>query len=89
MDTVVGEYGSELSVGEVKRIAVARAVLKEAPFFLLDEPTEGLDDETAMALLATLAERLRGKTIVVISHLPRDLGLVDRAVELPRLARPV
>jgi ATP-binding cassette subfamily C protein CydC len=85
LDTVVGESGSELSVGEVKRIAVARALLKEAPVYVLDEPTEGLDDGTANAMVAALAERLRGKTLVVISHLRRDLDLVDRVVELPRL----
>jgi len=86
LETEVGERGREMSAGEVRRLAVARALLKEAPIYVLDEPTEGLDDRTADQLLAALDARLRGRTLVVISHRERDFGIVDRVVRLRRSA---
>ena len=74
--------GRAVSVGEAQRIAVARAFLKDAPILLLDEPTEGLDDATADALLAAIAERAAGRTLVMISHRERDLGIVDTICRL-------
>jgi len=82
LDTVVGESGAAMSVGEVQRIAVARALLKNAPVYLLDEPTEGLDDRTADRLLAAVERRLRGRTVVIASHRPRDISLADRVFDL-------
>ncbi len=82
LDTIVGETGRAVSVGEAQRIAVARAFLKDAPILLLDEPTEGLDDATADALLAAIAERAAGRTLVMISHRERDLGIVDTICRL-------
>src|SRR5208337_739069 len=73
IDTTVGERGHELSAGESRRLAVARALLKQAPVFMLDEPTEGLDEKTAGFLMAALIARLAGKTVLIISHQERDL----------------
>jgi ATP-binding cassette subfamily C protein CydC len=84
LDTMVGESGRSVSGGEARRIAVARALLKDAPIYLFDEPTEGLDETTAEAMLAAIEERLRGKTIIIASHRPRDLAFVDRRYEAGR-----
>jgi ATP-binding cassette subfamily C protein CydC len=81
LDTMIGEHGRALSIGEAQRLAMARALLKEAPIFLLDEPTEGLDDRTADALLSSVERRLRGRTLVLISHRERDLSIVDEVVD--------
>jgi ATP-binding cassette subfamily C protein CydC len=80
LETTVGEGGRELSAGEARRLAVARALLKDAPVYVLDEPTEGLDERTADALMDALDARLRGKTLIVISHRDRDLRLADKVV---------
>jgi ATP-binding cassette subfamily C protein CydC len=82
LDTIVGEAGREMSAGEVQRIALARALLRNAPIYILDEPTEGLDDRTAEALLGALREWVPGKTLVVISHRERELAIVDRVFRL-------
>ena len=77
LDTLVGETGRELSVGEAQRMAVARCLLRSAPVYVLDEPTEGLDDSTADAVLTAVEKRLTGKTVIFISHRDRDLRFVD------------
>jgi ATP-binding cassette subfamily C protein CydC len=77
MEAVVGETGRALSVGEGQRLAIARALLRDAPIFILDEPTEGLDDPTAERLLDVLDRRLCGRTVIIISHRPRDHRIVD------------
>jgi ABC-type transport system involved in cytochrome bd biosynthesis fused ATPase/permease subunit len=82
LDTTVGETGRELSTGEARRVALARALLKEAPFVLLDEPTEALDGATADRLLASVNARLAGKTLIVITHRARDLAVVDTVVRM-------
>ena len=87
LDTEVGEAGRELSAGEIRRIAVARALLKSAPFLILDEPTEGLDDPTADALLAAVLENCQDRTLLILSHRPRDLSLAEAVIELPAPGR--
>jgi ATP-binding cassette subfamily C protein CydC len=82
LDTTVGERGSELSAGEARRLAVARALLKEAAVYILDEPTEGLDEKTADALMDALEQRLRGRTILIISHRERDVRRASKVVRL-------
>jgi ATP-binding cassette subfamily C protein CydC len=82
LDTIVGETGREISTGEMQRIAVARALLRDAPVYILDEPTEGLDDRTAVMLLDALARKLQGKTLIVITHRERELAIVDSVVRL-------
>jgi ATP-binding cassette subfamily C protein CydC len=82
LDTIVGETGREISTGEMQRIAIARALLRDAPVYILDEPTEGLDDRTAVMLLDAVARRLRGKTLIIISHRERELAIVDSVFRL-------
>ena len=82
LDSIVGETGKAVSVGELRRIAVARAFLKKAPIHIFDEPTEGLDDSIADALLGAIAKRLANRTVLMISHRGRDLGIVDRVCRI-------
>jgi ATP-binding cassette subfamily C protein CydC len=84
LETTVGERGHELSAGEARRLAVARALLKDAPIYVLDEPTEGLDEATADSLMAALDVRLRGKSVIVISHRDRDLRFADKVLRFQR-----
>ena len=88
-DTIVGENGLLLSGGERRRLAIARAVLKDAPIVILDEATADLDGSTEVALWSALDPWLVGKTVLVISHRP-TIGLnVDRVVALgPLIRRP-
>lgn len=80
VETRVGEGGSAVSGGEARRIAVARALLKDAPIIILDEPTEGLDLLTEQQLIERLTKRLQGKTVLIISHRPASLKLADQIV---------
>ena len=85
LDTAVGEGGREVSGGEGRRIALARALLKDAPILILDEPTEGMDAVTEQQVVARLAQRTAGKTVLVITHRPACLVLADRVVTLATL----
>lgn len=67
-DTLVGEGGTYLSGGEQQRIALARAILKNAPVVVLDEATAFADPENEGRILASLAHLIRGKTVLVIAH---------------------
>lgn len=80
LDTEVGEGGSTVSGGEARRIALARALLKDAPVLLLDEPTEGLDAALEQEVVTRLAARIQGKTALIVSHRPACLALGDRVV---------
>ncbi len=82
LDSMVGEGGSRLSGGQARRVALARAVLKPAPWMILDEPTEGLDTETERAFLADLAPILKGRTVLYITHRPAGLALMDEVYTL-------
>ena len=80
--TPVGEHGHQLSGGQQRRVAVARALLRDAPVLLLDEPTTGLDPATESRLVAGLLDAAQGKTIVLVSHQP---ALIARAEHVVRL----
>jgi ATP-binding cassette subfamily C protein CydC len=82
LETPVGEGGAAVSGGEGRRIALARALLKDAPILLLDEPTEGLDARTEQELVDRLKQATRGKTVLLITHRPACLALVERVVEM-------
>jgi len=82
--TLLGDGGRQLSAGERRRIALARAFLRDAPLVLLDEPTADLDERSA-AIVATAVERLRrGRTVLVIAHHADVVGPADRVVVLER-----
>ena len=66
--TRVGEHGARLSGGQLQRLALARAVLADAPVLILDEPTEHLDEATGAALMADVLAAAHGRTLLVLSH---------------------
>jgi subfamily B ATP-binding cassette protein MsbA len=67
-NTVIGERGFRMSGGERQRIAIARAVLKNAPILILDEATSALDNESEQLVQAALANLMTGRTVFVIAH---------------------
>ena len=82
LDTLVGEDGRRLSGGQRQRLVVARALLADAPVLLLDEPTAHLDPPTAEALVRDVLDAANGKSVLLITHRPEGLDLVDRIVVL-------
>jgi ATP-binding cassette subfamily B protein/subfamily B ATP-binding cassette protein MsbA len=76
MDTIVGEGGATLSSGEQLRVTIARAILRDAPLLILDEPTAALDVETEARVMAGLENLMGGRTTFVIAH---RLSTVRRA----------
>lgn len=82
LDTALGEGGILPSVGERKRIGLARVFLRGAPLVLLDEATAGLDEKTEAAVLASLADFARRRTVVMTAHRPAALAVADVVVEL-------
>jgi len=85
IDTKVGERGARISGGQRQRLALARAIYKDAPVLLLDEATSALDDETEAAILRTLdALREQGKTIVIIAHRRSSLEGCDLVIRLDK-----
>lgn len=74
----LGEGGRQLSGGELRRLAIARALLHNGPIMLLDEPTEGLDAETEQHILALLARVTADKTVIMVTHRLQGLDKVDR-----------
>lgn len=67
-DTRVGEIGSNLSGGEKQRISIARALLKDAPIIILDEPTAALDTQSERAVQRAIDALVKDKTVIVIAH---------------------
>lgn len=78
------EGGVELSVGQWQRLALARTLLRDAPFVLLDEHTSALDPPTERAVLEQLFESVKGRSVVVISHRLSTVTMVDRVIVIHR-----
>ena len=81
-DTVIGERGATLSGGEKQRLAIARALLKDASILILDEPTSALDAETETSLLEALERLMAGRTTFIIAHRLSTIRNADRIVVL-------
>ncbi|WP_391571955.1 ABC transporter ATP-binding protein [Cohnella sp.] len=83
-DTMVGEGGSTLSGGEKQRIAVARAMIKQAPIVLLDEATASLDPENEAEMQRAISRLVAGRTVIVIAHRLKTVVEADRIIVLER-----
>jgi ATP-binding cassette subfamily C protein CydC len=78
LNSWLGEGGRQLSGGEQRRLGLARAILHNAPLWLLDEPTEGLDAETERHILALLRQHCEKKTLILITHRLYGLENMDK-----------
>ncbi len=81
-DTLVGERGATLSGGEKQRLAIARALLKDAGVLILDEPTSALDTATEAQLLQALERLMAGRTTFIIAHRLSTVQRADRVAVL-------
>jgi subfamily B ATP-binding cassette protein MsbA len=75
-NTVVSEHGASLSGGQRQRIAIARAIIRDSPILILDEPTTGLDAESEQLVMQAIDRLTEGKTSIVIAH---RLATISRA----------
>lgn len=79
-DMPVGEHGSKLSGGQRQAVALARALVQDAPILLMDEPTGSMDNSSEEHIKRELAGVVEGKTLVLITHRASLLDLVERVV---------
>ncbi|QED22962.1 ABC transporter ATP-binding protein [Candidatus Deianiraea vastatrix] len=80
--TLAGEMGSELSGGQIQRIAIARAILKNSPILILDEATSALDVHTEQKIRDLIDEITKNKTTIVIAHRLSTVSTLDRIIVL-------
>jgi ATP-binding cassette, subfamily B, bacterial len=79
-ETIVGEGGTQLSGGQRRRLALARAIVRGASLLVLDEPTSGLDELSERTVLDALKRVARGRTVVIVSHAQSLASFADRVV---------
>lgn len=79
-DLHVGERGETLSGGQRQSVTIARALLPNSPIILMDEPTNAMDERTESELITGLTPFLKDKTVIVVTHKPSLLTLVDRII---------
>lgn len=78
LDTIIGEHGKQLSGGERQRLAIARALLENAPIWILDEPTANLDTITERSVMNTIRKATRNRTALWITHRLVQMDSFDR-----------
>ena len=83
-DTVIGEGGATLSGGEKQRIAIARAIMKDAPIIVLDEATANVDPENEKELTEAIENLTKEKTIIMIAHRLKTVRHADQIVVIDK-----
>lgn len=81
-DTICGERGNRLSGGEKQRIAIARAILRDAPVLILDEATSALDNESEQLVSDALDRLMEGRTTIMIAHRPSTIARADCVINV-------
>ncbi len=81
-DTVLGERGNTLSGGEKQRIAIARAIIRNAPVIILDEATSALDNESESLVQDAIKALRGGRTIITIAHRPSSISAADTVIRV-------
>lgn len=82
IETEIGDNGVRLSGGQGQRIALARALLRDPPIYLLDEATSMYDLESEAAFVEDCIDALKGSTVIIITHRPASLALADRVLKV-------
>jgi ABC-type multidrug transport system fused ATPase/permease subunit len=81
-DSVVGERGDTLSGGQRQRIGIARAVIRDSPIMILDEPTAALDTESERLVIEGLERLMKGRTVIMIAHRLSTIQNADKIIVL-------
>lgn len=84
LDTPCGEKGAGLSEGQAQRIAIARGLLRPGNILLLDEPTSALDSGTEEVLLRRLSQKVKNKTLIIVTHLQQTADLCTSTIRLSK-----
>jgi ATP-binding cassette subfamily B protein len=83
-ETVIGEGGATLSGGEKQRIAIARAIMKDAPIIILDEATANVDPENEKELTVAIHNLTKEKTIIMIAHRLKTVRHADQIIVIDK-----